>query len=167
MVVAKKKPELKLYMQFYVTGSRFVLPAQDVIAIVPVVLLHEVPKAPDYVVGILNYHGESVPVLDVRTLMTGARTDNRLSSRIAIIRYAMTKRKQRLIGLLAEKLTEVMRLDESQFKASGVTSENARYLGDVVTDSRGILQRLKISELIPPGAQKLLFGQDPQSMGKG
>ncbi|WP_455220962.1 chemotaxis protein CheW [Kaarinaea lacus] len=152
-----KKPALKLYMQFYVDDNRFVLPAQDVIAIVPVVSLHEVPKAPEYVVGILNFHGESVPVIDIRALMSGARTEKRLSTRIAIVNFPVAKRNQRLIGLLSEKLTEVMRIDESQFQPSGVTNAKTRYLGDVVTDTRGILQRLQVSELIPKTAQKMLF----------
>jgi len=145
-------------MQFYVDSNRFVLPAKDVIAIVPMVSLHEVPKAPEYVVGILNYHGESVPVIDVRALMTGDITDQRLSTRIAIIKFSLAKHDQRLIGLLSEKLTEVMRIDESQFQPSGVTNASTRYLGDVITDNKGILQRLKVSELIPETAQELLFG---------
>ena len=62
-----------------------------------------------------------------------------------------------MIGLLAEKLTEVTRVDESEFKASGVQNDNARYLGDVLTDDKGILQRLKVSEMLPKAAQKILF----------
>lgn len=146
-----------MYMQFYVDDNRYVLPAHDIIAVVPLVSLHEVPQGPEYVVGILNYHGESVPVIDIRTLMTGERTDNRLSTRIAIVKFAANKRKQHLIGLLAEKLTEVMRIDEAQFKPSGVANKKTAYLGDVVTDSRGILQRLNTAELIPITAQKILF----------
>lgn len=157
MAAVMKKQKLKLYMRFYVGDNRFVLPAQDIIAIVPLVSLHEVPQAPEYVAGILSYHGESVPVIDIRALMTGLRSDNRLSTRIAIVRFTMSKGKQRLIGLLAERLTEVMRIDESMFKPSGVTNEKARYLGDVVTDNRGILQRLNVAELIPKASQKMLF----------
>ena len=157
MSAVMKKQKLKLYMRFYVDDNRFVFPAQDIIAIVPLVSLHEVPQAPEFVAGILSYHGESVPVIDIRTLMTGVRSDNRLSTRIAIVRFAVSKGKQRLIGLLAERLTEVMRIDESLFKSSGVTNEKARYLGDVVTDNRGILQRLIVAELIPKAAQKMLF----------
>jgi chemotaxis-related protein WspB len=157
--VAEKKSALKLYMQFYVDSNRFVLPAKDVIAIVPIVTLHEVPKAPEYVVGILNYHGESVPVIDIRALITGDITEQRLSTRIAIVKFSPAKHKQRLIGLLSEKLTEVMRIDESQFQPSGMTNASTGYLGDVITDSRGILQRLKVSELIPGTAQVMLFDQ--------
>lgn len=157
MAAVMKKQKLKLYMRFYVDNNRFVFPAQDIIAIVPLVSLHEVPQAPEYVAGILSYHGESVPVIDIRALMTGVRSDNRLSTRIAIVRFTVSKGKRRLIGLLAERLTEVMRIDESMFKPSGVTNAKARYLGDVVTDNRGILQRLNVAELIPKASQKMLF----------
>ncbi|WP_455209053.1 chemotaxis protein CheW [Kaarinaea lacus] len=144
-------------MQFYIDSNRFALPAQDIIAIVPVLSLHDVPRAPEYVAGILNYHGESVPVIDMRALMTGTKAGKRLSTRIAIIRLGLSKSKPRLIGLLAEKLTEVLRIDDSQFKPSGVTNDDTKYLGEVVTDNRGILQRLNVSELLPRDAQKLLF----------
>ncbi|WP_455365173.1 chemotaxis protein CheW [Kaarinaea lacus] len=56
MAAVMKKQELKLYMQFYVDDNRYVLPAHDIIAVVPLVSLHEVPQGPEYVVGILNYH---------------------------------------------------------------------------------------------------------------
>jgi len=147
----------KLYLQLFVDNNRYALSAKDVIAIVPVVSLHEVPKSPDYIVGILNYHGDSVPVVDVRALLAGNKSKNRLSTRIVVIKFYADNKGQRLIGLLAEKLTEVARVDESEFKASGVQNNDASYLGDVLTDDLGILQRLTVSELLPTTAQKMLF----------
>ena len=155
-----KNQGLKLHMQFYVGQNRFVLPARDIIAIVPVVSLREMPQAPHYVAGILNYHGESVPVVDIRVLMAGVKTDIRLSTRIAVIRFDVSRKKQRLLGLLAERLTEVMRIDETRFKASGAANDNAGYLGGVITDNKGILQRLEVSELIPESARKKLFSRN-------
>ena len=152
-----KKQNAKLYLQLYVGNSRFALSAKDVIAIVPVVSLHKVPKSPDYIVGILNYHGDSVPVIDVRVLLDGKKSNNRLSTRIVIIKFDADTNDRRMIGLLAEKLTEVTRVDESEFKASGVQNDNATYLGDVLTDEKGILQRLIVSEMLPKAAQKMLF----------
>lgn len=154
---AIKNRNTKLYLQLFVGNNRFALSVKDVIAIVPVVSLHEVPKSPEYLVGILNYHGDSVPVIDVRALLAGTKSDNRLSTRIVVIKFDSGKQDLRLIGLMAEKLTEVTRVDESEFKTSGVQNNDARYLGDVVTDERGILQRLKVSELLPDAAQKMLF----------
>ncbi len=59
--------------------------------------------------------------------------------------------------MLAEKVTEVMRIDESEFHDPGLKNKKTRYLGDVMTDSRGILQRLKVNEILPQSAQEMLF----------
>lgn len=149
--------ERKLYIQFVVDDSRFVLSAADVVGIVPIASLHDVPHAPDYVAGILNYHGESVPVIDLTKLMAGVDTEYRLSARIVLLKVNLPGRKSSTVGLLAEKVTEVMRLLESEFKKSGIDNNDAKYLGEVITDNYGILQRLNINELLPKTAKKMLF----------
>ena len=73
-------------------------------------------------------------------------------------KIALADKMQRTIGILAERVTEVMRLDESLFRKSGVNNEDAAYLGDVLTDNRGILQRLTVSEVLPKATQQMLFG---------
>lgn len=151
--------ERKLYIQFVVNENRFVLSASDVVGIVPLAALHDVPRAPDYVAGILNYHGNSVPVIDLTKLMAGIKTEYRLSARIVLLKISLPDNKTSIVGLLAEKVTEVMRLFESDFKDSGVKNKNAKYLGDVITDSYGILQRLNINELLPKTAKDMLFGR--------
>lgn len=150
--------ERKLYIQFVVGGNRFVLPAMDVVGIVPLATLHEVPHAPEYVAGILNYHGQSVPVIDMTRFMVGEDTEKRLSARIVLMHVDTQEKGASVVGLLAERVTEVMRLKEKDFKKSGVKNKNAKYLGDVVTDNDGMLQRLNIAELLPKTTQKMLFG---------
>jgi chemotaxis-related protein WspB len=149
--------ERKLYIQFVVGNNRFVLPAADVIGIVPLATLHDVPQAPEYVAGILNYHGTSVPVIDMTRLMAGKDTELRLSARIVLLKVKSPDQSENIVGLLAEKVTEVMRLFERDFKKSGVKNAGAEYLGDVITDDHGILQRLNVSELLPKAAKKMLF----------
>ena len=147
----------KLYIQFVVDNNRFVISAADVIGIVPLATLHDVPRAPEYVVGILNYHGTSIPVIDLTSLMAGKKSEYRLSARIVLLKIQSTGQNSPVVGLLAEKVTEVMRLYDDEFKKSGVKNNDAKYLGDVVTDNYGILQRLNISELLPISAKKMLF----------
>ena len=147
----------KLYIQFVVDDNRFVLSAADVVGVVPLATLHDVPRAPEYVAGILNYHNMSVPVIDLTQLMSGAKTEYRLSARIVLLKIQLPGQSSSVVGLLAEKLTEVLRLHDNEFKKSGVKNSNAKYLGDVITDSSGILQRLNILELLPDSAKKMLF----------
>lgn len=147
----------KLYIQFVVDNNRFVLPAKDVAGIVPLASLHDVPRAPEYVAGILNYHGISVPVIDLTQLMSGKKTEYRLSARVVLLKPGAIDKSSFIVGLLAEKVTEVMRLRDNDFKKSGVKNPEAKYLGDVVTDDFGILQRLNISQLLPKTARKMLL----------
>ncbi|MGD8567091.1 MAG: chemotaxis protein CheW [Gammaproteobacteria bacterium] len=147
----------KLYIQFFIDDDRFALPANDVIAVAPVVSLHKVPQAPDYVAGILNYRNQSVPVIDMTALLAGHSTRNRLSTRIVLIRIVAHDGQQRVIGLLAERVTEVMRIDETKFTDPGIRNSKTKYLGDVMTDQQGILQRLKVTEILPKAAQEMLF----------
>jgi len=147
----------KLYIQFVVDNNRFVLSAADVIGIVPLARLHDVPRAPEYVVGILNYHGMSIPVIDLTALMAGKKSEYRLSARIVLLKIKAAGQNYSVVGLLAEKVTEVMRLHDDEFKKSGVKNNEAKYLGDVVTDNYGMLQRLNISELLPKSAKNMLF----------
>lgn len=149
----------KLYIQFIVDDNRYVISAADVVGIVPLATMHDIPKAPDYVVGILNYHGMSVPVVDLTHLMAGKKTEYRLSARIVLLKLDVPEQGAAVVGLLAEKVTEVMRVHESEFKKSGVRNNDAKYLGDVITDNSGILQRLNIPELLPKSAKKMLFEQ--------
>lgn len=158
-MVVHTQMERKLYIQFVVNDNRFVLSASDVVGIVPLAGLHDVPQAPEYVAGILNYHGNSVPVIDLTRLMAGVNTEYRLSARIVLLKVDLPGEKSSMLGLMAEKVTEVMRLYENEFKDSGVKNNNARYLGEVITDSYGILQRLNVNELLPKTARKMLFDQ--------
>ena len=147
----------KLYIQFVVDDNRFVLSAADVVGVVPLATLHDVPHAPDYVAGILNYHNMSVPVIDLTQLMAGTKTEYRLSARIVLLKIQLSGQSTSVVGLLAEKVTEVIRIHENEFKKSGVKNSDAKYLGDVITDNSGMLQRLNVLEILPESAKKMLF----------
>lgn len=146
-----------LYIQFSVNKNRYAISAEHVVAVVPLVALHTLPKVPDYVSGLMNYHGESIPVVDVTCLMEGRTTKKNLSTRIVLVSIHGKENQKRIIGLMAERLTEFMRIDESRFRSSGVKHQDTNFLGDVVTDSHGLLQRLSIDQILPVETQELLF----------
>ena len=146
-----------LYLQFIVDKNRYAVSARDVVEVVPLVSLHTIPKVPQYIAGLMNYHGDSVPVVDVTMLMQGRKTSWNLSTRIVLVNIKTANNKIKVLGLMAEKLTEFMRIDDSAFQASGVKHQDAVYLGDVLTDRNGLLQRLSIEKIIPMETQELLF----------
>ena len=51
---------------FDVGGQRFGLPVEHVVQIVEMVELTPLPKAPEIVAGVINFHGRVIPLVDVR-----------------------------------------------------------------------------------------------------
>ena len=145
-----------LFMQFKINSDRYILEAKDIIEIVPYANLKRIPKSPAYVAGLLNYRGGVVPVIDICSLMGDQPCRLKLSSRIALVNYKKDGRSV-CIGLLIEHLTETARFNEDDFSDSGVTLEEGSYLGKVVIDEQGIVQRVNIKKIIPPEAHDMLF----------
>jgi chemotaxis-related protein WspB len=146
-----------LFMQFKINGNSYLLEAKDIIEIVPYVNLQQIPKAPAYLAGLLNYRGDSVPVVDICMLMSDRPCEMKLSSRIAMANYKDDDGRSVCIGLLIERLTETATYNESDFSDSGVTLEESPYLGKVVVDDNRIVQMVNVREIIPEAAHDILF----------
>lgn len=146
-----------LFMQFTINNDRYLLEAKDIVEIVPFANLKRIPKAPPYVAGLLNYRGDTVPVVDVCYLMSDKLCELKLSSRIALVNYKSDINDSICIGLLIEHLTETVRFDEADFSDSGVNLKDNPYLGKVIIDDNCIVQLVNIRKLIPEEAYEVLF----------
>jgi chemotaxis-related protein WspB len=148
-----------LFLVFELAHDRYLLDVSQIAEVLPLVAIRRIPHAPPAIAGILNYRGAPVPVIDVSQLTLGRPAEPRLSTRIVLVHYPDAEGHTRLLGLIAERATRTMRRDETDFVASGVSSEGASYLGPVATDARGLLQWLDARTLLPPAVSDLLFRQ--------
>lgn len=146
-----------LFLLFELGRDRYALDARQVAEVLPLVDITAVPQAPPAVAGVFNYRGAPVPVIDVSQLTLGRPSARRLSTRIVLVHYPDATGRSRLLGLIAERATQAVHRDESDFVASGVTTDGAPYLGPVATDARGLVQRLDASTLLPPSVRDVLF----------
>ena len=64
-----------------------------------------------------------------------------------------------LLGLLAERTTETIRREESDFADAGVAVDGAPYLGLVTRDARGLIQRVEVNRLLSDSVRDVLFRQ--------
>jgi chemotaxis-related protein WspB len=145
-----------LFLLFQLGADRYALPARDVVEVVPLVTLKEHPGAPRGVAGLMDYRGQAVPVVDVSALALGRPGARRVSTRLFLVNYP-TPSGVRLLGLIAEHATEMMQKPEVEFQPSGVRSEGARFLGPVVADARGLIQRVQVAELLDEPLRASLF----------
>jgi chemotaxis-related protein WspB len=137
--------------------DRYVLDARQVAEVLPLIGIKRVPRAPPGVAGLVNYRGAPVPVIDVSQLTLGQPAQRRLSTRIVLVHYPDAHGETRLLGLIAERATRMVRREETDFVASGVTDQGALYLGPVAPDAHGLLQWLDARTLLPVPVRDMLF----------
>ena len=147
------------------TGNdRYALHTQDVIEVVPQVEMRTLPRAPGYVVGLLNYRALMVPVVDVCSLMHGSPCQPRLSTRIVLVNYPVADGAKHVLGLLAESVTDTVRVDERDLVPANIEIEQAPYLGKVFVVEGEMIQCLRVEPLIPQELRHSLFVNEAESV---
>lgn len=145
---------MTLFLQFEIGGHRYLLEAARVTAVLPLPALKPLPGAPEGVAGLANYQGHPVPVIDLSLLAAGRPAADRLSTRLVLVRYP-DAHDGRPLGLIAERATSVMRLDEKAFASAGVAA--APWLGGVAPAAGALAQRVEVEGLLPPSLRDALF----------
>lgn len=160
-----------LFLIFELGHDRYALPAALIAEVLPVVRIKRVPHAPAGVIGVFNYRGAPVPVIDLSELTLGRPAAPRLSTRLIVVSYPdrngpdrnvpdqNDKHTWHLLGLIAERATDTMQRDPADFVPSGTTTGQAPYLGHVTTSSHGVVQRIDVETLLPEAVRASLFEQ--------
>jgi chemotaxis-related protein WspB len=148
-----------LYLVFQMGSDRYAIDAAQVVEVLPVVTIKQVPQAVSGIAGVFDYHGAPVPLIDLAELALGQRSRRWMSTRIILVTYRVDPGRTHLLGLLAEQATETLRRTEEDFDDAGVTASNAPYLGTVTTNAASIVQRIEIQNLLSEGIRHQLFGE--------
>lgn len=148
-----------LYLLFELGKDRYALEARQVVEVLPLLEFKRIPRAIPGLAGLFNYHGNAIPLIDLTELSLGRPSQAKMSTRIIVTNYVNDSGERHPIGVLAERVTETIRQAESDFKASGVAAENARFLGPVLVENSHIIQRVDVHRLLPEGLQNQLFAE--------
>jgi chemotaxis-related protein WspB len=148
-----------LFLLFQLGQERYALEAGQVAEVLPLVGIRPILQAPPGVAGILNYHGSPVPMMDLSELTLDRPAARRLTTRIVLVHYRSDGGKMHLLGLIAERATEILRCEPADFIASGVKNAATPYFGPVIADVRGLVQRIEVNQLLPQPMRDLLFRQ--------
>lgn len=139
---------------FHIGPERYALPLAAVQRVLPAAHLKALPGTPPYVAGLLDLHGEPVPVIDVSRLAGIPAEALRYDTRILLVEVPAAGGMRR-VGLLAEGVAGVSTLDGPAMDAGVVA---APWLGRVASGGAGMLQLLEPERLLAPEVAVLLFG---------
>ena len=101
---------------------------QEIIRIPPIT---RVPKAPDYVEGVINLRGNVIPVISLRTRFRMIRAEETDLSRIIVLQVH-----KKVFGIRVDAVTEVLRLASEAIEppppiALGMDSQFIRGVGKI------------------------------------
>lgn len=145
------------FLLFKIGADRYALEAMRIIEVLPILDLKAIPGTDRALVGVLNYHGEPVPVVDLSLMATGRPAARMVSTRLVVLRFAVGGEEKRL-GVLVESATETIRLPEDDFVDSGISG--APFLGRIYSKGgaeRGIIQWIEIEQLLSQEVRRKLW----------
>ena len=146
-----------LFLLFRLGKDRYAIEAKQVVEVLPMLAAKQIPQAPPAVRGAFDFRGQPVPLIDLTQLALGHPVREQLSTRVVLVKQSDGRGGERLLGLLAEHVTETMRRDPADFRDAGIDSPDAAWLGPVVPHEGLLVQWVQVDDLLTPELRALLF----------
>ena len=126
-------PSLRLVV-FVIEGQRYALPLRAVERVLPIVAVSPLPKAPAVALGVINVHGQVIPVVDIRLRFGFPPRDYGLTAQLVVARTA-----RRTLVVPVEEVLGV-----TEVATEGITSPDAvlpgiGHVAGIVTLADGLL----------------------------
>jgi chemotaxis-related protein WspB len=146
-----------LYLLLEVAGQQYAVEATRVVEVLPLGQVTVLPRAPTEMAGIFSDRGRPVPLIDLRRLTLRRPARPKFSTRIILVADRADDGSELLIGIIAERVTEITRRSADDFKDTGFMNPATPFLGGVATTADGLVQRLDVHRLLPPATREMLF----------
>lgn len=148
--------EGRTLLVFQVAGQRYALSVGDILRIVEMVAISQLPQAPAFVAGVVNFRGQVIPVLDLRRRFQLPACPYTLRTPIVIGRLH-----GRVMGLIVDEVQEVVQVRPEQIAPTGqvlgeLMGRQVRYVSAVARSDEGLLLLLDPPSLLTPGEAAFL-----------
>lgn len=150
-----------IFLVFEMDGNPFALAVNRIHRIIPFVSTRKLPHAPEAVIGLLEYRGASVPVLDLSILMGFGPSPANLSTRTILTHYmdSESSKPNGLLGLVAPAAIETIKISPSALTSKGIDIRDAPYLGAIASTEGQFIQTLDLNSILPEELKKSLFAE--------
>ncbi len=146
------------YLSFKLDNELFAVSAFKVLEVLEKQHITKVPKVPEYVMGIINFRGEVLPVIDTRKKFRMPARDEK--SKFVIIVFDLKIGNDSLVlGAVADTVKDVIELESKDIKEvpkMGLNYNSDFILGMIHTDS-GFIMLLDVDRVFSEEDVKLFL----------
>lgn len=146
---------IRQYVSFNLDNEKYAVDINNVEEIIRYTEVTPVPRASDFVEGIINIRGKVIPVVDLKKkLGLGAITST------ANVRIIITLINNKKIGFMVDSVNEVIRIDDSVIDEAPSVSINvdSSYIKGVAKTDKGLVIILDVIRVFSLGEQNQLSG---------
>ncbi len=121
----------------------------------------EVPRAPEFVEGVINLRGGIIPVIDLRKRFGMSHDDHDKETRIVVVEMGGQR-----VGLVVDRVSEVLRVPTANIEPPSalVTTVESAYLRAIAKLEDRLIILLDLDRVLRMDEQELLQGTDlPQA----
>lgn len=126
--------EMSELVSFSLDGRRFAVPLSAVMRVERIVAITPLPKAPDIVTGIINVHGQVIPVVDIRGRFLMTARQSELSDQLLIIKTV-----RRTIAFTVDNVDGVIDVPRDQCTDAGSVLPGMEYVKGVAKLEDGMI----------------------------
>jgi chemotaxis-related protein WspB len=146
-----------MFLLFHLGTERYALEAAHVVEVLPLVDLKLLPQAPSGVAGLFNYHGQPVPAVDLSELILHHPAPRNLSTRIIVVNHPDGSGHQRLVGLIVERATDMIKRNPQDFSGPALKPVGPPCFGPVLMDGDGVIQKVDETLVLPADVRDAVF----------
>ena len=136
---------------FSLEKLRYALYLSEVVKVERAVEITPLPKAPQMVSGIINFHGEIIPVIDIRHLFRLPQRDIRVEDQFIIARTS-----QRLVALAVDSVNGVYDLEHHQAIDARETFPFTEYVSGIASHEHGIVLITNLEKFLSLDEERVL-----------
>jgi purine-binding chemotaxis protein CheW len=96
---------------FWIEEEEFSVDITDIQEIIKYTAPVKVPKSPDYIIGIINFRGHVIPVIDLRIIFNFPKIEINNYPIIVVV-----EGEEKIFGLLVDKVTDIVTLTGASSK---------------------------------------------------
>jgi purine-binding chemotaxis protein CheW len=129
-----KNIETQIIVLFGLDEQRYALNLSTVERVIPIVEITLLPKASEIVMGVINFHGEVIQVINIRKLFNLPVREIELDDQLIIVRTS-----KQLIALAVDSATGIHELKHCELTGAGEAFSCTDYLSGIAKVDNNIV----------------------------
>lgn len=128
---------------FEVGQRAYALRVEQVIEVLRMVAISPLPDTPPWLAGMLNFRGQVIPVMDLRTRLGAPRPQPDLNTPIMVVTTG-----ERMAGLIADVVREVISLPVAAVRAPDTLTGQAQVVATIARVRERLVVLLDLERLL-------------------